>query len=122
MRELVELADPRAECRQESQLRLLLHDAGLRDFVPQVEVSDEYGFVACRIDLADVATKTGIEYDGASHIDRHRARADRSRHNWLAARGWEMRYFTDVDLYRRPDYLVRLATDAQRRSRRYAHD
>jgi very-short-patch-repair endonuclease len=114
VRELSALADPRAECRQESQLRLLLHDNGVRGFEPQVRVYDEHGRPVCRIDLADEATRAGLEYDGISHYGRDRAKADRRRHNWLAARGWTMRYFTDTDLYGRPDYLVQLAVAAQR--------
>jgi very-short-patch-repair endonuclease len=113
-RELAALADPRAECRQESQLRLLLHDSGVRGFEPQVRVYDEGGWPVCRIDLGDENTQAGLEYDGITHYNRDRARADRRRHNWLAARGWTMRYFTDTDLYQRPHYLVQLAVNAQR--------
>lgn len=122
-RELVLMADPRAECRQETQLRLVLRDAGLLGFEPQVEVCDEDGWLAFRIDLGDRKTMTGVEYDGASHLDRARASADRSRHNWLAARGWTLRYFTGADLYRHPRQLVRVVAEAQaRRSRRSVRD
>lgn len=117
VRELAVLADSRAECRQESQVRLLLHDAGVRGFVPQVTIRDSNGRPMCRLDLADETARAGLEYDGVSHYNRDRTRADRSRHNWLAAHGWAMRYFTDVDLYRRPEHLVRVAVAAQRRSR-----
>ena len=48
----------------------------------------------------------GVEYDGMSHLDRERFRYDRDRANWLDAQGWTMRYFTDRDLYRRPEYIV----------------
>lgn len=117
VRELVQLADPRPECRQESQLRLLLHDGKLVGFVPQVEVLAD-GRTRYRIDLADEENRVGLEYDGASHHDRVRAHADRRRHNWLAARGWTMRYFTNQDLYRYPDDLLQTVAAAQRRSRR----
>jgi very-short-patch-repair endonuclease len=105
-RSLVPLADPRPQCRQESQLRLILYDGGLRCFVPQLPVLDEDGFVRYYLDLADEATLVAAEFDGASHLDRTRLRADRDRHNWLEGRGWRMRYFTDRDIYYRPDGIV----------------
>ncbi|WP_433316621.1 DUF559 domain-containing protein [Micromonospora chersina] len=101
-RQLVDLADPRAECRQESQLRLLLVDGGLPAPEPQLWVADGYGAPRYRLDLGYRRHKIGIEYDGVSHLDRDRLRHDRFRMNWLAANGWRMRHFTDVDLYRRP--------------------
>jgi Protein of unknown function (DUF559) len=100
-RELVLLADPRAECVQESQLRLVLVDAGLPAPEPQVWVEDRY-----RIDLAYRHRRIGIEYDGRSHLDRARLATDRARMNWLDSRGWTMRYFTARDLYDRPGQLV----------------
>ncbi|MBX7269017.1 hypothetical protein KIF24_25320 [Micromonospora sp. Llam7] len=41
-RRLADLADPRSECRQESQLRLLLVDAGLLVPEPQFWVCDRH--------------------------------------------------------------------------------
>lgn len=105
-RELVRLGDGRAECRQESQLRLVLIDGGLPPPEPQVWVHDRYGIGRYRIDLAYRERKVGIEYDGISHLDRERLRYDRDRANWLDANGWTMRYFTDRDLYRRPSHIV----------------
>ena len=52
------------------------------------------------------AYRIGIEDDGRSHLSRERLRQDRARMNWLSARGWTMRYFTDRDLYLRPEYIV----------------
>lgn len=105
-RELVRLADGRAECRQESQLRLVLIDGGLPPPEPQVWVHDQYGVGRYRVDLAYRERKVGVEYDGVSHLDRDRLRYDRDRANWLDANGWTMRYFTDRDLYRRPAHIV----------------
>ncbi|MDT0532575.1 type IV toxin-antitoxin system AbiEi family antitoxin domain-containing protein [Micromonospora sp. DSM 115977] len=105
-RQLIDLADPRAECRQESQLRLLLVDGGLPAPDPQLWVRDEDGICLYRLDLGYRKRRIGIEYDGSSHLDRERLRHDRSRMNWLAAHGWRMRYFTDLDLYRRPAYII----------------
>jgi very-short-patch-repair endonuclease len=102
VRDLVALADERSECRQETHLRLILHDAGLRGFVPQLPVCDEYGDERYYLDLGDPSRHVAAEYDGASHLDRDTHRNDRERHNWLDGKGWRMRYFTDRDLYRRP--------------------
>lgn len=108
-RELSPLANPLAECRQETHMRLLLHDARLPAPRLQLVVADEWGVARFWIDLGYEELRVGIEYDGESHLDRHRARADRRRHNWLAQNGWRMRYFTDDDLYRRPAALVQMA-------------
>lgn len=100
VRELVWLADGRSECRQESQLRLIIVDGGLPTPTPQLEVGP------FRLDLADETFRVGMEYDGQSHLTRDRLRADRRRMNWLASRGWQMRYFTDADIYRNPEGIV----------------
>lgn len=105
-RRLVRLADPRAECRQESQLRLVFIDGGLPAPEPQVWVTDDFGVPLYRLDLGYRARRIGVEYDGLSHLDRDRLRHDQARMNWLAAQGWTMRHFTAYDLYRRPAYIV----------------
>lgn len=123
-RQLVALADPRAECRQESGLRLVLVDGRLARPEPQLWVHDEWEQPRYRLDLGYQDLLVAAEYDGASHLDRSRMRADRERHNWLAARGWTMRYFTDRDLYQRRPYIVATMREAiaraprDRRSRR----
>jgi very-short-patch-repair endonuclease len=111
-RELVPFADPRAECRQESQLRLVLVDGRLATPEPQLWVADEWGEPRYRLDLGYEELRVAGEYDGSSHLDRHRMRSDRQRHNWLASRGWVMRYFTDADLYRRQPYIVATMREA----------
>ncbi|MFI6064737.1 DUF559 domain-containing protein [Micromonospora sp. NPDC051227] len=104
-RQLIPLADGRAECRQESQLRLILIDGGLPPPEPQLWVTDRHGIPLYRLDLGYRERRIGIEYDGLSHLNRDRIRHDRERINWLAAAGWRMRYFTDRDLYRRPEHI-----------------
>jgi hypothetical protein len=101
-RELVTLADPRPVCKQESQLRLLIHDHGLPAAVPQLPVLDEWGNTRFILDLGYQRERVGVEYDGASHLTRLNLRKDRSRHNWLELNGWAMRYATDADLYGNP--------------------
>ena len=82
-RQLIPLADGRAECRQESQLRLILIDGGLPPPEPQIWVADRYGIPLYRLDLGYRERRIGIEYDGLSHLDRDRLRHDRERLNWL---------------------------------------
>ena len=106
VRELVGIADGRAECRQESHLRLIMRDGRLPAPEPQFGVLDEAGWVRYRLDLAYEEERVGIEYDGSSHLDRRRLQRDRIRHNWLSSRGWALRYFTDEDIYRRADLIV----------------
>lgn len=120
-RELGAVADGRSECRQETQLRLLLHDAGFIDLVPQLPVLDDFGHVRCRLDLADQARQIAVEYDGSSHLDRHRLGHDRARHNWLQQRGWLVCYFTAADLYLSPARIPETVA-AARRSRTYRRD
>jgi very-short-patch-repair endonuclease len=105
-RELIPLADGRAECRQESQLRLVLIDGRLPRPEVQLWVCDALGVPRFRLDLGYDGRKVGVEYDGASHLERERMHHDRDRANWLAGQGWTMRYFTDRDLYRRPQHIV----------------
>jgi hypothetical protein len=105
-RELVPLADPRPECRQESQLRLVVIDAGLPVPVPQLWVWDAYGVPVYRLDLGYERQRVGLEYDGRSHLERRRLHGDRERMNWLDDHDWTMRYFTDRELYGRRAYIV----------------
>ncbi|MEU1967868.1 type IV toxin-antitoxin system AbiEi family antitoxin domain-containing protein [Micromonospora sediminicola] len=102
---LVELADPRAECRQESQLRLLLIDGGLPPPEPQLWVPDDVMGIY-RLDLGYRRQRVGVEYDGRSHFDPDRLHHDRARLNWLAEQGWRMRVYTAADLYRRPERIL----------------
>jgi hypothetical protein len=58
-RQLVPLADPRAECRQESQLRLLLLEAKLPAPEPQLWIRDDWGDPRYRLDLGWREQKSG---------------------------------------------------------------
>ena len=104
--QLAALADPRPECRQESQLRLLLIDGGLPPPEPQLWVPDPAGLPIYRLDLGYRSRRIGLEYDGRSHLDPGRMHHDRSRLNWLAEHGWRVRVYTATDLYRRPRHIV----------------
>ncbi|MEV7228957.1 MULTISPECIES: DUF559 domain-containing protein [Polymorphospora] len=105
-RELAAIASPLAECRQETHLRLVLHDGRLPAPTPRLGVSDEWGVERHRTDLGYQRQRVGIEYDGIAHLDRRGSRLDPRRHDWLTRQGWTIRYVSDDDLYRRPDLLV----------------
>jgi len=90
VRPLVELADPRPRCRQESQLRLILHDGGIRGFEPGLPVTDQNGVARHVIGLGHTELRVGLEYAGEP--------VDRARQVWLEGQGWRMCYFTDRDI------------------------
>ncbi|MGI8653576.1 MAG: hypothetical protein ACR2I7_12365 [Geodermatophilaceae bacterium] len=98
------LADARAESPQESRLRVTLVLAGLRP-VPQYRVLDaNSGFVA-RVDLAFVAQRIAVEYEGSWHWEAGQLRRDRQRLDRLTAAGWRVIHVTARDL-REPGRLV----------------
>ncbi|WP_188777434.1 DUF559 domain-containing protein [Marmoricola endophyticus] len=88
LRELVPLADSRAESPPESVLRLRCLDAGLPALTPQWVVRSGAGREV-RLDLALPEVRLAAEYDGSQHhtlsADREH---DRSRRAWLASIGW----------------------------------
>ena len=70
-----------------------------------------FGTPTYRLDLGYREHRVGIEYDGSSHLDANRMTNDRYRHNWLAAHGWRIRYFTARDVYRNPPGIVATVAD-----------
>jgi Protein of unknown function (DUF559) len=88
LRELVALADGRAESPGESWTRLTLIDEGLP--VPELQWSVSWhGRELFRLDLAYVKHKVCVEYDGQEFHDSLEAQAhDDARREWLRSRGW----------------------------------
>lgn len=87
-RQLVPLADPRAESPGESWTRLTIVDAGLP--IPELQwwVEDR-GRRVYRLDLAYPMSKVAVEYDGREHHDADEQREhDEQRREWLRRRGW----------------------------------
>lgn len=92
-RRAVELADPRAESRPESKVRVILVVAGLSP-EPQYWIEDASGRIA-RTDLAFPAQKVAVEYDGAWRDGQLWAlNRDRERLNRVHAAGWEVVFIT----------------------------
>lgn len=94
LRELVLLADPRAESMPESALRLHANDGGI-ELVPQVWVEGMF-----RLDLALPALKYGAEYHGvAFHSSDDQRRSDSERSEFLVEAGWVIDDFWRDDVY-----------------------
>lgn len=88
LRELIPLADPRAESPGESWTRLEIVDAGLPVPEPQYWVNVD-GRPTYRLDLAYPRHRVAVEYDGREfhESDQDRA-ADERRREWLRRNGW----------------------------------
>lgn len=114
-RELVALADGRAESPPESWVRLHLHDHGVPAPVPQYEVLGDRGRLVGRLDLAWPEVKLYLEYDGRqAHSGDLAFHRDRHRQNELLALGWVCLRITSQDL-RVPRALARrVAAELQR--------
>lgn len=121
-RRAVDLADPRAQSRPESELRVVLN---LADLYPdlQVQVWDAAGPV-CWLDLAFRQWRVGVAYDGQWHALRLQLRKDRRMINRLQALDWEIVFVTADDLYRHPHDVVRTvraALSKARQARSFPH-
>lgn len=88
LRQLIPLADPRAESQGESWTRIEIADAGLP--LPELQYWVTVGGrPTYRLDLAYPHARVAVEYDGREfHEGDERAAADRRRRRWLRDRGW----------------------------------
>ncbi|MCB1264523.1 MAG: hypothetical protein KDB56_08020, partial [Mycobacterium sp.] len=106
VRELLALADPRAESAMESEARLVMLDGGLPTPVLQFEIVDSMGRLR-RLDFAWPDLKVAAEYDGADwHGGREALRRDRERLAALQDLGWVVIPILAEDVRRRPAALV----------------
>lgn len=103
-REVFQLADGRSESPSETQVRFIIHQAGLPSPVLQFEVRVDGQFVA-RVDFAWPNRRVILEYDGAHHADALQMRRDRRRLNDLVNAGWVVLHATASDL-RDPSTLL----------------
>ncbi len=88
LRELIMLADPRAESPRESWARLAIIDAGLPAPEPQHWILVG-GRPTYRLDLAYPHAKVAVEYDGREfHDSDAQKQADAVRRTWLRDHGW----------------------------------
>ncbi|MGP3536185.1 hypothetical protein ACTU3I_15420 [Microbacterium sp. RD1] len=98
LRRALELLDERSESPKESELRVLLCEAGLP--APEVNhvVYDSEGVFVARVDLAYVAQRIAVEYEGDHHRDPAQWRRDLARRRRLEALGWTYLTVTQADL------------------------
>ena len=107
LEEALRRARPGAASRPETWTRLTITDAGLPEPILDHDVYDDTGaFIGC-VDLAYVAEKIAIEYEG----DHHRVSAaqwirDLEKHDRLAALGWRVIRVTRADVFDAPGVLI----------------
>ena len=102
-----------------SELRVLLRLAGLTP-VPQFVVRDADGRFLARVDLAFVAERVAVEYDGAWHGQPGQLARDRRRSNGLVAAGWRVVHVTAADMHRPDTILVTIRAVLAERGDRHA--
>ncbi len=101
------------ESRFENRLRRVLLSSGLPSPVPQYVVRDGGGTFIARVDLAYPRAKVAIEADGyAFHSGRRDFERDRVRQNRLINAGWRVLRFTQAQLAKDPQAIVRKVSAA----------
>ncbi|WP_068187719.1 hypothetical protein [Mycobacterium sp. UM_CSW] len=115
VRELLELANPKAESPMESEARLVMIDGGLPPPVLQYEVVDLQGRI-WRLDFAWPERRVAAEYDGVDwHSGPDAFLRDRRRSSALQELGWLVVPIIASDVRCRPRELVRrLETQLQK--------
>lgn len=98
LRAALPLLDGRSESRPESLLRLILHSAGIRGYVPNHWVTLSRPRVRYRIDLAFPEYMLGLEYQSGYHHDPEQWKADMTRLSRLRAHGWDMHEVSQADV------------------------
>jgi hypothetical protein len=94
-RELVDLADPRAESPQESRARLRCVDAGFPCPEPQIDVFDETGDLLARLDMGWRELLRAMEFDGdEGHSTPAQQAHDQARRERVERRGWGLAIVT----------------------------
>jgi hypothetical protein len=112
---VVELANPLAESPMETRLRLVLVLAGLPAPVVQHVLSDRWGSVVARFDLAYPDARLAVEYDGKGHALREFTRDDRYRDAVTGDLGWHTLRFGYHDVVVTPTRTAGLVARMLRR-------
>jgi very-short-patch-repair endonuclease len=105
LRESLPLLDERSESPKESELRVILVQAGLEDLVANLPITTSDGY-RYRADLAFPRRKTIVEYQSRFHDPAANFRADMTRISRLEADGWVVIQVNNDDLAD-PEELVR---------------
>ena len=108
-----EMLDGRAESPKESELRVILHCAGIRGLETNWPV--RIGGLSFRIDLAIPARRVAIEYQGDYHRDPKQWRRDMTRISHLESEDWYVFQFNGDDLRDPLDVVARIQKVLARR-------
>jgi hypothetical protein len=107
-REAIELIRPGTDSWMETDLRLLVVDAGLPEPVVNVPALNDQGQFLALPDLSYPHLKIAIEYDGDHHrTDPATWRRDVERRQLLEDAGWLIITATADDVIRHPERLIR---------------
>jgi hypothetical protein len=118
LRRALEYARTGAASPPETQIRLLIRDAGLPEPVLDHDVYDARGrFLGCS-ELAYPELRVAIEYESDGHLLRHQLERDIDKYQAYAEAGWLTVRLTSEHVYRSPHEAVRRIREACRRSRR----
>lgn len=90
----------------ESWLRLLLHHAGLPEFVPNFPVMDRNGLPVVWTDLACARFRTCLEYDGGHHLTPEQQSSDHQRDLATAEAEWVQVKIAREDFRRGKEFVV----------------
>jgi len=101
-----ELLDGRAESPKESELRVILHRAGIRGLETNWPV--RIGLLNFRIDLAIPSLKVAFEYQGDYHRDPIQWRRDMTRFSRLESEEWYVFQFNSDDLRDSVELIARI--------------
>lgn len=105
IREVVALADHRAESVLESALRAILIEAGIEGFEPQYAVRDRD--FSARLDLGQPRLRIALEAEGFEfHGTRQALVKDCRRHVNLSIRGWTLLRFSWEDVMYDKDWVA----------------
>jgi len=115
LRRALDLLDEGSESPKESELRVLLIEAGFTRPVANRVVRDEHGRFVARVDLSYPDLKIAIEYEGDHHREKIPWRADLARRRRLEALGWIYLPVTQADLERPEDLFSDLRSAISRR-------
>lgn len=116
-REAIELIRPGTDSPMETDLRLLMVDAGLPEPLVNLPALDEEGLFLALPDLSYPRLKIAIEYDGDHHrTDPATWRRDVERRQLLEEAGWLIITATADDVIRYPErFIARIRAAIKRR-------
>lgn len=105
-RQALELMRPGVDSPPETKLRLLLHRAGLPEFLPNTVIFDETGHPAVWTDLGCRRYRTCIEYEGVHHLSPGQQSRDHERDLLTTELGWHQVKINRFDLAQGSDWVV----------------